>query len=64
MNPAKKKKINQREDHLRNLKDNRRNDRFPIEEGKQGTMASDDIVWQIINQQFCSFKLKYIPPNP
>jgi hypothetical protein len=22
-------------------------------------MASDEIVWQIINQQFCSFKLKY-----
>ncbi len=21
-------------------------------------MASDEIVWQIINQQFCSFKLK------
>ena len=23
-------------------------------------MASDEIVWQVINQQFCSFKLKYI----
>ena len=22
-------------------------------------MASDEIVWQIINQQFCAFKLKY-----
>lgn len=22
-------------------------------------MASDEIVWQVINQQFCSFKLKY-----
>lgn len=22
------------------------------------TMASDEIVWQIINQQFCSYKLK------
>ncbi|KAG9641695.1 hypothetical protein KCU64_g12450, partial [Aureobasidium melanogenum] len=21
-------------------------------------MASDEIVWQVINQQFCSFKLK------
>lgn len=28
-------------------------------------MASDEIVWQIINQQFCSFKLKYSPlPSP
>lgn len=23
-------------------------------------MASDEIIWQIINQQFCSFKLKYV----
>lgn len=23
-------------------------------------MASDEIVWQIINQQFCAFKLKYV----
>lgn len=23
-------------------------------------MASDEIVWQVINQQFCSFKLKYV----
>lgn len=23
-----------------------------------GKMASDEIIWQIINQQFCSFKLK------
>jgi hypothetical protein len=22
-------------------------------------MSSDEIVWQVINQQFCSFKLKY-----
>lgn len=22
-------------------------------------MASDEIVWQVINQQFCSYKLKY-----
>lgn len=27
-------------------------------------MASDEIVWQIINQQFCSFKLKYTFPSP
>ena len=26
-------------------------------------MASDEIVWQIINQQFCSFKLKCVPPS-
>lgn len=25
-----------------------------------GAMASDEIVWQVINQQFCSFKLKYV----
>ncbi|KAL9630218.1 MAG: hypothetical protein Q9164_006531 [Protoblastenia rupestris] len=25
-------------------------------------MASDEIVWQIINQQFCSFKLKPMQP--
>lgn len=25
-------------------------------------MASDEIIWQIINQQFCAFKLKYVPP--
>jgi hypothetical protein len=24
-------------------------------------MASDEIVWQIINQQFCAFKLKSVP---
>lgn len=24
-------------------------------------MSSDEIVWQVINQQFCSFKLKYAP---
>jgi hypothetical protein len=23
-------------------------------------MSSDEIVWQVINQQFCSFKLKYV----
>ncbi|KAI4215136.1 MAG: hypothetical protein LQ351_002451 [Letrouitia transgressa] len=23
-------------------------------------MASDEIVWQVVNQQFCSYKLKYI----
>lgn len=23
-------------------------------------MASDEIVWQVINQQFCAFKLKYV----
>ena len=26
-------------------------------------MASDEIVWQIINQQFCAFKLKCVPPS-
>lgn len=26
-------------------------------------MASDEIVWQIINQQFCSYKLKYEMSN-
>lgn len=25
---------------------------------------SDEIIWQIINQQFCSFKLKYVSPLP
>ncbi|POR36971.1 Protein mak16, partial [Tolypocladium paradoxum] len=25
---------------------------------QSGTMASDEIIWQIINQQFCAFKLK------
>jgi hypothetical protein len=25
-------------------------------------MSSDEIVWQVINQQFCSFKLKYVLP--
>lgn len=24
-------------------------------------MSSDEIVWQVINQQFCSFKLKLVP---
>lgn len=30
-------------------------------------MSSDEIVWQVINQQFCSYKLKYTPtplPTP
>jgi hypothetical protein len=26
--------------------------------GSRGAMASDEIVWQVINQQFCSYKLK------
>ena len=26
-------------------------------------MSSDEIVWQVINQQFCSFKLKYVSSN-
>lgn len=26
------------------------------------SMSSDEIVWQVINQQFCSFKLKFVPP--
>lgn len=26
-------------------------------------MASDEIVWQVINQQFCSFKLKFVAPR-
>jgi hypothetical protein len=26
-------------------------------------MSSDEIVWQVINQQFCSFKLKYVLPS-
>jgi hypothetical protein len=26
-------------------------------------MSSDEIVWQVINQQFCSFKIKYISPD-
>lgn len=25
------------------------------------TMASDEIVWDIINNQFCSYKIKYVP---
>lgn len=25
-------------------------------------MSSDEIVWQVINQQFCSYKLKYAQP--
>ncbi|KND93426.1 Protein mak16, partial [Tolypocladium ophioglossoides CBS 100239] len=28
------------------------------ESARIGTMASDEIIWQIINQQFCAFKLK------
>lgn len=27
-------------------------------EGNSARMASDEIIWDIINQQFCSFKLK------
>jgi hypothetical protein len=23
-------------------------------------MASDEIIWQVINQQFCSYKLKHV----
>jgi hypothetical protein len=26
------------------------------------TMSSDEIVWQVINQQFCSFKLRFVLP--
>lgn len=26
-------------------------------------MASDEIVWNIINQQFCAFKIKYALPH-
>ena len=30
----------------------------PLQLSDLSIMASDEIVWQIINQQFCSFKLK------
>lgn len=32
------------------------------EEKEKKKMSSDEIVWQVINQQFCSFKLKYVLP--
>jgi hypothetical protein len=36
----------------------------PRHQRRPGSIMSDEIVWQIINQQFCAFKLKFVAPVP